>query len=117
MNRFEGFQPDADVDQRLSALFAEYHAATAGYDVSPQFMPHLWEKIESRRVSRAWRLLTLGFVTTSACLCIGFQALLWSPDTQSNQKAAYSAPYVEVLAEHAEATADLPDRTADDSDR
>lgn len=85
----------------LKSLFSEYRSALPDFDGSPEFMPKLWDKIESRqRFTLSFGRLARGFVTAAAALCMMFSVAVWSPVTVStSQSADGSGTYVEVLAD------------------
>jgi len=97
-------------EQRLDALFRAYHAACPVPEASANFMPELWQKIESRQTfTFSFRRMANALVTAAVALSIGLGVYLSIP--RSNPY--YSQTFVEVLAEanapDAPAAADLPD--------
>lgn len=105
---------DHELNERWESLAASYREACPDPDVSPEFMPQLWGRIDARRSTslRIWAL-TKGFVTAAGCLCLLFTALLALP---GSSYSAADNTYIEALDDHA--TADLaalePDRTDGD---
>ena len=83
---------------RLDALWAEYREATPDTDAGPNFMPHLWQKIEARRVetTSVFRRLAQICVMATIALALVISAVLIP---RSNyDEAFYSGTYVDVLA-------------------
>jgi hypothetical protein len=84
-------------DRRLDAIFAEYRRVCGGPEPGPEFMPRLWERIDSRRrftyVLGRW---TRGFVTAGAVLSLG---LIYLSVTDTGPYALPTATYVEALDE------------------
>lgn len=83
---------------KLDALWVEYREATPDPDCSPEFMPHLWQKIEARRVetTSVFRRLAQICVMATVALALVMSAVL-IPHT-SNDEAFYTGTYVDVLA-------------------
>jgi len=83
---------------KLDALWVEYREATPDSDCSPDFMPHLWQKIEARRVetTSVFRRLAQICVMATVALALVMSAVL-IPLT-SNDEAFYTGTYVDVLA-------------------
>jgi hypothetical protein len=83
---------------KLDALWVEYREATPDSDCSPDFMPHLWQKIEARRVetTSVFRRLAQICVMATVALALVMSAVL-IPHT-SNDEAFYTGTYVDVLA-------------------
>ena len=82
----------------LAGVFQTYRESLPDFEGSPEFMPNLWDRIESQRtVTYSFRRIANGFVTVSAALCMMFAVALWVPPSPT----ASSAPntYVEVLAD------------------
>lgn len=100
-------------DQRLDGLFAAYRDACPDVDGSPDFMPKLWQRIESRRVENFWifkRLAQLCVATAAVAIIL---TTVLMPAPQENEALASS--YTEILAaDHADQAyvqalpADLP---------
>ena len=85
-------------DEALDALFASYRAACPDPEPSVNFMPQLWQKIESReRVSRVFTRWTRNLVT--AALALSTLLALAVEISRSRGAALPSETYVEVLAE------------------
>jgi len=83
-------------DERLDALFRAYRGACPVPDVSPNFMPNLWAKIESRqKFTFSFRRMAAGFVT--AALALSLALGVYASRTHSNPNSPQS--YLEALAE------------------
>jgi len=109
-----GDQGHSAEDVKLDALFRAYHVACEPGEISPNFMPELWQKIEAKQSAVfSFRRIAKTFLTVAAGLTLilaGFQAL---PHPQVSP--VFSATYVEALADHVDIDAtdvtrpDLPD--------
>jgi hypothetical protein len=88
-----------ELPPEVQATFAAYRASVPDFDASPEFMPKLWQRIESeRKVRFSFSRLTRALVPVSACLCaMTFAVALLTPLTQnlSNQHSTW----VEVVAD------------------
>ena len=84
-------------DERLDALFQAYRRACPTPEPSANFMPKLWQRIESRqRFTFSFRRMANAFVTAALAMSIALGAYMMTmPRTTTN--AALS--YIEVLAE------------------
>jgi hypothetical protein len=93
-------------EARLDRLIAGYRDSIPQVEPSPNFMPDLWGRIESRqRFTRFIGRLTSGFVTTAVALSLG---LLYLAPNRPN--APVTGTYVEALdATHAEESFDYYD--------
>lgn len=91
-------------DDRLDALFRAYRSACEPVEVSVNFMPELWQKID-RVQSRtfSFRRIARGFLSAATALSIVLATLVVMPTWHANP--IYSATYVETLAAHS----DTPD--------
>ncbi|MEO8052524.1 MAG: hypothetical protein ABI833_19110 [Acidobacteriota bacterium] len=92
MNRDRG-------DEKLDPLWAEYRNACPDVEPSPNFMPHMWQRIEAQRgaLASSWfRLWAKVWLVATVTLAIVMGAIL-IPSFQSNSPA-YMASYVDVLA-------------------
>jgi len=98
-------------DDRLDALFAAYRAACEPREVSANFMPELWGKIERvQSTTFSFRKIARGFVTAAAALSLVMATVAVLPSSQHSP--VYSVTYVEALAAHNDAqTADSSDST------
>jgi hypothetical protein len=87
-------------DARLDAVFAAYRSACDQAEPSTNFMPRLWERIDSRRrFSILLGRLTSGFVTASLVLTVGL-VYLSAPERGMDRLPAVT--YIEALeASHA----------------
>jgi hypothetical protein len=91
-------------DERLDALFRAYRSTCEPRQVSANFMPELWRKIERVQTARfSFQRIAKGFVTAAAALSL---ALAVGGLLPSHQTPAFAgASYVEALAAHTEALA------------
>ena len=91
------------LNQELDALFTAYLQACPAPDVSPDFMPRLWQQIEARRsVSFTFRRWTRALVTAAAAVCVLLgllQAYLPARPT------FYTETYIEALQKESSAEA------------
>lgn len=85
------------MNDKLSAVWAEYRDACPDPAPSPEFMPRLWQRIDSRRAGMTFtfRRLVQGCVVATVALAIVLGAVV-IPHLQNRQ--VYSASYVDVLA-------------------
>jgi hypothetical protein len=84
-------------DERLDALFRAYRDACPTPEVSANFMPALWGRIESRQsFVFSFRRMANGFITAAAALTIVLGAYMYMPRSNSN---SYPQTYIEALAE------------------
>lgn len=81
-----------DQEQEYQQLWANCRAAYPEVEPTANFMPGLWAKIDRRRTF-GWRLriLTQGFVTAAACLCLLLAAL-------SSSAPNLNTSYLDMLA-------------------
>ena len=92
-------------DDQLDALFRAYHNACPVPEPSANFMPHLWQRIESRQsYGFSFRRMANALVTAAvaATICLGVYTTMRRSDT-----AMYSQSYVEALAENNTIDTDL----------
>ena len=88
-------------DERLDDLFRAYHMACEPREVSVNFMPELWQKIEkAQNATFSFRRIARSFVTAAVALSMVLAAGGFLPRRNS---AAYNVTYVEALAAHNEA--------------
>src|SRR5579864_125169 len=83
-------------DGKLDALLQAYRRACPTPEPSANFMPNLWQRIESRqKVTFSFRRMANAFVTAAVATSIALGVYMAIPRTPS------SAPmsYIEVLAE------------------
>jgi len=83
------------MDDKLNALFTEYRNACPDLEASPNFMPSLWQKIESRRVetTSVFRRMAQACVMATVALTLIIVVLI--PRFQS--EPVYTATYVDAL--------------------
>src|SRR2546425_1192198 len=87
---------DRSDDQRLDGLFHAYRDACVAPEPGANFMPELWQRIESRqRVSSLFTRMASGFVTAAVAVSMVMAFFVVSP----SRNAAYSETYVEALAD------------------
>ena len=92
------YEDFSNSNERLDRLFAEYQQACDAPELSPGFMPALWQKIEARQ-SAAWvfRKISGWFVAASAAAtAVLALALLSMPSMPVGNTTA--ATYVDALA-------------------
>jgi hypothetical protein len=83
-------------DERLDALFRAYRSACIAPEPSANFMPNLWQRIESRQnFTFSFRRIANAFVTASVALSIAFGVYMAIPHADPY----YAQSYVEVLAD------------------
>lgn len=83
-------------DERLDALFEAYRRACPTPEPSANFMPNLWQRIESRQtVTFTFRRMANAFVTAAVALSIALGVYMAIPRSQANVPTSY----LEVLAE------------------
>jgi hypothetical protein len=91
-------------DVQLDALFRAYHLACEPGEVSPNFMPELWQKIEGvQSAAFSLRRVAKAFVTVAAGLTLILAGIGTLPYRQVSP--VYSATYVEALADHTDVDA------------
>ena len=83
---------------RLDALWAEYREATPDPEASPDFMPHLWRKIEARRVETTSVFRRLAQICVMATIALALVIGVVLIPHSNNDEAFYSGTYVDVLA-------------------
>jgi hypothetical protein len=84
-------------DEKLDALFQAYRRACPTPEPSANFMPNLWQKIESRQTfTFNLRRMANAFVTAAVAMSIALGVYMMAvPRTPSTT----SMSYIEVLAE------------------
>jgi hypothetical protein len=103
-----------DENTQLDATFRAYREGCPDPDVSANFMPELWRRIEERQRS----VFFLGrwaraLVTAAAVLSLGMAAYLYIPHGRNSVFSVES--YVEALAAgHAQDAPDLPEGVTDE---
>ena len=83
------------MDDRLDALFAEYARACSDVDAGPDFMPKLWQRIESRRLETFSLFRRLAQVCVMATLALALIMGVIIPQFQSDLDGGH---YADVLA-------------------
>ena len=84
-------------DEKLDALFQAYHRACPAPEASANFMPELWQRIESRQnFTFSFRRMANAFVTAAVALSI---ALGVYTSISTSNPAYYAQSYVDVLAD------------------
>jgi len=99
----EKFSQFDKLPAELESLFSTYRASVPEVEPSIEFMPRLWERIDSQqRITYSFRRLARGFVTVAAALCLCLSAAVLNPPQTST---SHAGTYVDVLAD----TDDGPD--------
>jgi hypothetical protein len=95
------------MDDKLDALWAEYRESLPDPEPSSNFMPHLWKKIETRRVETTSVFRRLAQICVMATLALTLlMSVVLIPQLQN--EVAYNLNYVDVLADqHANDYADI----------
>ena len=84
-------------EERLDALFQAYRHACPAPDPSANFMPELWQRIESRQsFTFSFRRMANAFVTAAVALSI---ALGVYTSVSTTSPAYYAQSYVDILAD------------------
>jgi hypothetical protein len=84
-------------EERLDALFQAYKHACAAPEPSANFMPELWQRIESRQsFTFSFRRMANAFVTAAVALSI---ALGVYTSVSTPGPAYYAQSYIDVLAD------------------
>ncbi len=95
----------------LEGVFRAYREALPDFDnASPDFMPKLWQCIESQqKVSYSFWRLGSGLLTGSVALSLALAFALWTPPQNPRPEKQINAnsTYVEVLAD--DSSDDTPD--------
>ena len=84
---------------RLDALFAAYREACPDPEASPDFMPRLWARIESRQQLQAvfaWRRWAQAFLSLAAAACLLIVVLQVLPQSTP---AYFHSSYIDQLSE------------------
>jgi len=83
-------------EERLDALFRAYREACVAPELSANFMPSLWQRIESRQTfSFSFRRVARGFVTAAIAVTLAMTIYLAIPRYTS---VLSNGTYVDVLA-------------------
>lgn len=84
----------------LDRMFAIYREALGEFEPSPEFLPNIWARIESRRPV-SWLTHVVAWSPRLAFASVAVAALLiasiWLPNGQSNESALLESSYVDVL--------------------
>jgi hypothetical protein len=87
---------------KLNGLWSAYRDACPDPESSPQFMPNLWQKIESRRVDTTSIFKRLAQVCMATTVALLLLTTVMMPTPQDDD-ALYSSTYADVLAaDHAD---------------
>ena len=98
------FPEDRHQGERLNALFRAYGKACIAPEPSANFMPQLWQRIESHQTfSFFFGRVARGFVTAAVAATVAMAVYLTIP----HASGPYTTTYVEVLA--ASHNSDNPD--------
>lgn len=90
-------------DDHLDALFHAYRSACEPVEVSANFMPELWQKIDRVQSNTfSFRRIARGFLTAATALSLVLATLVVVPAWRSSP--VYSATYIETLAEESDST-------------
>jgi hypothetical protein len=85
-------------DDQLDSLFRAYRDAYSVPEPSPNFMPHLWQKIEVRQNSTfVFRRMANALVTAAMAASVALGLYMAVPH-QSAANPYYYSTYVEALA-------------------
>ena len=83
-------------DERLDALFRAYREACPTPEPSANFMPNLWQRIESRQnFTFSFQRMANAFVTAAVALSIALGVYMSIPPSN----ASYPLSYLEALAD------------------
>ena len=83
-------------DEKLDALFQAYRRACPTPEPSANFMPNLWQRIDSRQtVTFTFRRMANAFVTAAVAMSIALGVYMAIPRTPANVPMSY----LEALAE------------------
>jgi hypothetical protein len=97
---------DLELPAEIRAMFASYREALPDPEPGANFMPQLWNRIDSQRnVTFSFGRLAKQFVSVSVASCLAMSILFLTPVHQMSP--IYGATYLDVLdADHPD---DLPD--------
>jgi hypothetical protein len=100
------FPENPELERRLDAVFASYREACPDPEPGPDFMPALWQAIDSRRsFALSFGRWARGLVTAAAAAAVLMALVVAMPSSQVSP--FYLATYVDVLDD-----ASRPDNTA-----
>src|SRR5882724_7245266 len=86
-----------ELPDEIRALLSQYRESLPDLEPRANFMPELWEGIESRRrLSLSLGRIAKGFVTAAAALCLLMSALFVVP--QKSPSPISSVNYLDVLS-------------------
>ena len=86
-------------EQQLDRLFRVYRSACPDPEPSANFMPMLWDRIESRRsFSFVFQKFARVFVTASGVACLLLAALNIVPEKSAGAAPTQFATYTDVLS-------------------
>jgi len=92
-------------DERLDSMFQAYREACEPRQVSANFMPELWQKIDKVQSSRfSFRRIARGFLSAAAAMSLVLATLAIAPMRPTSP--TFVTTYVETLAAHDGDTAD-----------
>ena len=93
----QSYQAGSD-DARLDTIFQAYRAACPDFEPSPEFMPHLWQRIEARQ---GMSMVFGRWARNVATAALAFSMLLALVVSLSGSRVTQlpSESYVELLAE------------------
>ena len=83
---------------KLDALWVEYRGATPDPESGPEFMPHLLQKIEARRVETTSVFRRLAQICVMATIALALVMSVVLIPHNNNEDAFYSGTYVDFLA-------------------
>ena len=105
-----------NLERQFTETMAAYRAACGSPESSANFMPNLWQRIEShRRSAFPWRFWARRFVTAAAAICLVLGAVLVTPVPQNNTTISLAA-YLEALADENDTLAYSDVHTETDAD-
>jgi hypothetical protein len=102
-------KPGASVElpDEIRTLLSQYREAFPELEPRPNFMPELWQSIESRRrLGLSLGRIAKGFVTAAAALCLLMSALFVVPQ-KSPTSPISSVNYLDVLSAASDDSADV----------
>src|SRR5258708_10088593 len=84
-------------DERLDEIFRAYRVACEPREISPNFMPELWQKIDRVQNSMfSFRRIARGFVSAAAALSLVLATIAYPP--APDVSPVCNTAYVEALA-------------------
>jgi hypothetical protein len=88
-------------DEQLDALFRVYRDACPAPEASPNFMPQLWQKIESRQTfTFSFRRMANAVVTAAMLASLALGVYMALPRSTPPPNASAYSSYLEVLADN-----------------